>query len=164
MWDHPTKDGATEKSSGHSAPQTAQRRTCGVGRAQDWRLELRPEGCTEEKWKSEHRTALRPGKAFPLLSRCSSRQNEDPAGASCRKEMGMETSKKDMKSFGRHKGERNLPELKLLAAPSQPGGPTAPQGAIKLKLSWIASPCFVSKVQMCPCSQAPTERLERGMP
>lgn len=135
-----------------------------MGRAQGWGLELCPEGCTEGKWKSEQRTALRPGNALPLLSWCSSKQNEDPAGASCRKEMGMETSKKDMKSLGRHKGERNLPKLKLLAAPSQLGEPTAPQGAIKLKPSWIASLCFVSKVQMSPCSQAPTERLERGMP
>lgn len=43
-------------------------------------------GCPEGKWHSEQRTAVSPGKAFPLLSWFSNRQNEDLAGASCRKE------------------------------------------------------------------------------
>lgn len=52
--------------------------------------------------------------------------------------MGLMTAKKDVKSVGRHKGEKSLPEIKLLAASSQLWEPSAPQGATKVEL-WLGS-------------------------
>lgn len=52
--------------------------------------------------------------------------------------MGLMTAKKDVKSVGRHKGEKSLPEIKPLAASSQLREPSAPQGATKVEL-WLGS-------------------------
>lgn len=83
-------------------------------------------GCPEGKWHSEQRTAVSPGKAFPLLSWCSNRQNEDLAGASCRRDTEMEMSQKETKSVGRHREEGSLSKIKLVDAPSQLREPIAP--------------------------------------
>lgn len=82
---HLTQEGVLLKGAeAPSLPRCPTWEHCGVGRGQG--LEPCAVGYPEEKWWSEQRTALSPGKAFPRLSWCSNWQNEDLAGTSCRKE------------------------------------------------------------------------------
>lgn len=136
---------------------------CGVGKAQSLGLELCPGDCPEG-WRGQ-RTALSLGNAFPLLSQCTNRKNEDRARGVAEKRHGNGgvTESNGICWQAQRWGEpsQNTPGCCTSAA----WGTQHTMGSHSSETqSWIASLSLTRKVQVSLCSQAPTERLGTGMP